>query len=291
MGVMLIVFMPLPYVDASWSSAFPEKGRRMFVGAAGIIVDILLASVALIVWALAEPGTVRAVAYNVIFVAGLSTLLLNGNPLLRFDSYYILADYLEIPNMADRANKYLGYLIKRYCLAHKGRRLPRTGARREALAVRLCPRLLCLPHLHLRRHLPLRGRKVFRHRRSPRPVGGLFHDRFALDKVIRHVAGEMREHAPRAAVIAAAVVCPLLAFIVWFPLPSSTVTEGVVWVPEDSQVFAGADGFVVKVLASPGQRVSRGDPLFFCDAPDLKAEMKVLEASLKRWMRASGSAS
>ena len=70
MGVMLIVFMPLPYVDASWSSAFPEKSRRMFVGAAGIMVDIFLASAAIIVWVLAEPGAVRAVAYNVIFVAG-----------------------------------------------------------------------------------------------------------------------------------------------------------------------------------------------------------------------------
>ena len=104
---------------------------------------------------------------------------------------------------------------------------------------------------------------------------------FPLVKVVRHVAGEMRERAPRAAVIAAAVLCPLLAFVLWFPLPSSTVTEGVVWVPDESQVFAGADGFVVKVLAPPGARVSRGDPLIFCDAPDLKAEMKVIEASLR----------
>ena len=161
MGVMLIVFMPLPYVDASWSSAFPEKSRRMFVGAAGIMVDIFLASAAIIVWVLAEPGAVRAVAYNVIFVAGLSTLLLNGNPLLRFDSYYILADFLEIPNLADRANKYLGYLIKRYLLRIKDSISSRTGSRRETLALHLRPCLLCLPYFHLCDDFPVSSPESF----------------------------------------------------------------------------------------------------------------------------------
>ena len=281
MGLMLIVFMPLPYVDASWSSAFPEKGRRMFVGAAGIIADILLASVALIVWAFAEPGAVRAIAYNVIFVAGLSTLLLNGNPLLRFDSYYILSDYLEIPNMADRANKYLGYLAKRYVLRIK-------DAVSSVQAPGESP-WLCAYALASFAYRIFISVGIFLFVAGKFFVVGVILALWAafsmivlpLIRVIRHVAGEMREHAPRAALIAGAVVCPLLAFIIWFPLPSSTVTEGVVWAPEDSQVFAGADGFIVKVLASPGRRVSRGDALVFCDAPELKAEMRVLEAGLE----------
>ncbi len=281
MGVMLIVFMPLPYVDASWSSAFPEKSRRMFVGAAGIMVDIFLASAAIIVWVLAEPGAVRAVAYNVIFVAGLSTLLLNGNPLLRFDSYYILADFLEIPNLADRANKYLGYLIKRYLLRIKDSisSLQAPGERPWLCAYALASFAYRI-FISVTIFLFIAG-KFF-------ALGVLLALWAAfsmivlpLIKVVRHVTREMRERAPRVAVIAAAVLCPLLAFVLWFPLPSSTVTQGVVWVPEESQVFAGADGFIVKVLAPPGSRVSRGDPLFFCDAPDLNAEMRVLEASLR----------
>ena len=58
-----------------------------------------------------EPGVMRAVAYNVILITGFSTLVFNGNPLLRYDGYYILADWLEIPNLAQRANEYFGYLV------------------------------------------------------------------------------------------------------------------------------------------------------------------------------------
>ena len=51
---------------------------------------------------------------HVIIIGGVSTLLFNGNPLLRFDGYYVLSDILEIPNLGKRANRYIGYLIQRY---------------------------------------------------------------------------------------------------------------------------------------------------------------------------------
>jgi putative peptide zinc metalloprotease protein len=104
---------------------------------------------------------------------------------------------------------------------------------------------------------------------------------FPLVKVCRKVVSEMRRNMARITVTASAVLLPLLALFIFLPLPSFTVTEGIVWVPEESQVFAGADGFVVKVLATPGSRISRGDPLIFCDSPELKAEMRVLEANLR----------
>ena len=281
MGLMLIVFMPLPYVDASWSSAFPSKGRRMLVGAAGIMVDVLLASLAVIVWVLAEPGMVRALAYNVIFVAGLSTLLLNGNPLLRFDSYYILADYLEIPNLADRANKYLGFLTKRYLLRMKEvESTIQAAGEKPWLCIYAIASFIYRIFISIGIFLFVAG-KFFVIGVLLALWAGFSMIVFPIIKVVRHMATEMRDRAPRAAVIAAAVLCPVVAFVGWFPLPSSTVTEGVVWVPEDSQVFAGADGFVVKVLARPGSRVSRGDPLVFCDAPELKAEMRVIEANVR----------
>jgi putative peptide zinc metalloprotease protein len=281
MGVMLIVFMPLPYVDASWSSAFSQKGRRMLVGAAGIMVDLFLASLAVIVWVLAEPGTVRAVAYNIIFIAGLSTLLLNGNPLLRFDSYYILADYLEIPNLADRANKYLGYLAQRYLLRMGEVVSPvQVAGERTWLFVYAIAAFIYRVLITVSIALFIAG-KFFAIGVLLALWASVSMVLFPLVKIGRRVVGEMRQNLARITVTAAAVIVPLLAFIVWFPLPSFTVTEGIVWVPEESQIFAGADGFVVKVLAVPGSPVSRGDPLIFCDSPDLKAEMRVLEASLR----------
>jgi len=116
MGIMLLVFTPIPYVDASAASAFREKKERVVVGAAGMAVEVFLAAVALMVWVSAEPGPVRAVAYNVIFIAGISSVLFNGNPLLRYDAYYILSDLVEIPNLGPRGIRYTTYLLQRYLL-------------------------------------------------------------------------------------------------------------------------------------------------------------------------------
>src|SRR6187399_1094181 len=130
-GVMFLVFVPVPYVDASAASSFPNKHERMVVGAIGIGVEMLLASVAVFVFAHATNGMVHAVAYNVILIGGVSTLLFNGNPLLRFDGYYVLSDILEIPNLGQRATKYLGYLVQHYLFGIESAETPATAQGEE----------------------------------------------------------------------------------------------------------------------------------------------------------------
>ena len=117
---MFLVFAPLPYVDASAASEFRSKWQRAFVGAAGMIVEVFVAALALYVWLSVEQGLVRALAYNVMLVAGISTVLFNGNPLLRYDGYYILSDILEIPNLAQRATRYWGHLVYSYVFRTEG---------------------------------------------------------------------------------------------------------------------------------------------------------------------------
>ena len=90
LGVMFLVFAPMPYVDASAASEFRSKWRRALVGAAGMIVEVFCAALALYVWLAVEEGFVHALAYNVMLIAGVSTVVFNGNPLLRYDGYYIL---------------------------------------------------------------------------------------------------------------------------------------------------------------------------------------------------------
>jgi len=84
------VLMPVPYVDASASIAYPEKWRRALVGAAGVLTELFVAALALLLWVAAEPGVVRTLAYNTALIGSVSTVLFNGNPLLRFDGYYVL---------------------------------------------------------------------------------------------------------------------------------------------------------------------------------------------------------
>src|SRR5258708_5835427 len=119
MGLMFLVLLPFPYVDASASSAFRSRWRRIGVGAAGMLVETFVAALAMYVWVLVEPGQVRAVAFVVMVVAGVSTVIFNGNPLLRYDGYFILSDLLGIPNLANRANRYWGYVMRRFVFGGK----------------------------------------------------------------------------------------------------------------------------------------------------------------------------
>jgi len=119
MGVMLLVFTPLPYMDATSSWSFRSRWQRALVGGAGMIAEIFVAALATFLWAYTGQGTLHSLAYNVMFIASVSTVLFNGNPLLRFDGYYILSDLLDIPNLYTRAVKHLRHIIERYVFGYK----------------------------------------------------------------------------------------------------------------------------------------------------------------------------
>ncbi len=114
MGVLLMIFTPMPYMDATSAWGFRARWQRVLVGAAGMIVEVFVAALATLVWAHTGPGTLHGVAYNIMLIASVSTLIFNLNPLLRFDGYYILSDLVEIPNLNQRANLQLRYWAERY---------------------------------------------------------------------------------------------------------------------------------------------------------------------------------
>src|SRR5262245_15761001 len=103
MGLMLLVFTPCLYCNVSDAWMLKSRWRRAAIGAAGMYVELILASLATFVWWFTQPGLVNHLALNVMFVCSISTLLFNANPLMRFDGYYILADLLEIPNLRQKS--------------------------------------------------------------------------------------------------------------------------------------------------------------------------------------------
>jgi putative peptide zinc metalloprotease protein len=119
MGFMLLVLTPCLYCNVSDSWMLPSKWKRAFIGFAGMYVEIFLASVATFVWWFSEPGMLNHLALRVMFISSVSTILFNGNPLLRYDGYYILADLLEVPNMRQKATNVLQRFIVRWALGIK----------------------------------------------------------------------------------------------------------------------------------------------------------------------------
>jgi putative peptide zinc metalloprotease protein len=106
MGVLLLVFVPCLYCDVTDAWRFAGKWQRILVSAAGMLVELVTASMATIVWWYAQPGLVQLVALDVMIVSTVHTLAVNGNPLLRYDGYYILSDLVESPFGSVRATRY-----------------------------------------------------------------------------------------------------------------------------------------------------------------------------------------
>lgn len=116
MGLMFLVFTPCLYCNVSDSWMLPNKWHRVFIGAAGMYVELILASIATWIWWFSTDGLINFLCLSVMFICSVSTVMFNGNPLLRFDGYYILMDILEIPNLRQKSTEILKRWFQQYCL-------------------------------------------------------------------------------------------------------------------------------------------------------------------------------
>jgi putative peptide zinc metalloprotease protein len=96
---MLLIFMPTLYCDVSDAWRLESRWQRILVSAAGMLVELVLASIATLLWWFSEPGLLHAICLRVMFLCSVSTLLFNANPLVRCDGYYILSDFCDVPNL------------------------------------------------------------------------------------------------------------------------------------------------------------------------------------------------
>ena len=135
MGLTLLVFTLVPFVDATSAWAFRERRKRVLVGLAGMIPELFLAGLAAMIWASTGPGLLNGICYNLMLVASVSTVLFNANPLLRFDGYYILSDLTDTPNLQQRAQQQLLHVVEHRVFGGKHSTEPARSRREAGLLV------------------------------------------------------------------------------------------------------------------------------------------------------------
>ena len=281
-GIMVLVLFPVPYVDASGSAGFPDAWRRVTVSAAGMLVELVIAGLASIAWTLLDPGPVRAAALDLMVLCGVSTLVFNGNPLLRFDGYYVLSDLIAVPNLDTRSRKQLLYLLRRYLL----------GMRDQQGAAEVPGEAGWLAGYGIA-SLAYRMAMVF-------TIGLIVATKmFALGVVLalasvgqmavlpvfrglRFLARgrELRGRRTRAWLGAGGAALTIVVLLFVVPVPRALVAPGVVWVPSEAIVRAGGDGFIARIAASPGAEVTPGELLFRLEDPIAVAHLEVLAAEV-----------
>ena len=285
MGIMLLVFMPLPYVDDTSSWALRKKWRRAFVAAAGMYVELAIAAIAAIVWSRTSEGTTtHALAYNVMFIASVATLLFNANPLLRFDGYYILSDLLEIPNLQTRGKQYLYYLVKKFPWGVRNPLNP-AHSRGEAIwfvfygiastlyRVFISIRIL----LFVADKLFLVGAGLA----ITALIGWVFRP---IGKFTHYLAtsGELARVRPRAVGSTLVVLAGIITLVGLIPRADHSRVEGIAWPRSQAVIYAETDGFIKTVLQESGSQVVTGQKLLQAENPELHAREKSLKAKRTR---------
>ena len=112
MGMLFLVMTPALYCDVTDSWLLPSKWKRIWISAAGIYVECFLAACATFVWFNTEEGLLNSLMLATMFICSVNTILFNANPLLRYDGYYVMADYLEIPNLRVKSTQFFAYLFQ-----------------------------------------------------------------------------------------------------------------------------------------------------------------------------------
>ncbi len=293
MGVMLMVFIPLPFVDATSSWAFRSKWRRALVGAAGMMVELAVAVVALFIWLNTAEGTaLHAIAYNAVFTASVSTLLFNANPLLRYDGYYILSDLLEIPNLQMRSREYLNFLVKKRLWGVRNPVDPSHSAD-ERLTLALYGVMSAVYRIFVAAVIILfvAGQLFFIGvlLALSALIGWVF---VPLGRFLRYLgtSPELARTRPRAVLTTAGFITLVTGALGLIPAPDHVRAEGVVEPSSLAVIHMGVDGFVDESLASGSAASADTTTIMRAANPDLLSQRDALMARRRALVARRGQA-
>ncbi|MES2572172.1 MAG: efflux RND transporter periplasmic adaptor subunit, partial [Verrucomicrobiota bacterium] len=120
-GFMSMVFTPYFFVNVSDTWTMPNRRHRILVSAAGIYVELIFAAFATFLWAIIQPGWFHNFLFNIIIITSVSTIMFNANPLMRFDGYYILTDWIEVPNLQGKSRALIQHQINTLLFGHSAK--------------------------------------------------------------------------------------------------------------------------------------------------------------------------
>ncbi len=285
MGIMFLVLTPCLYCNVSDSWMLANRWHRAAIGAAGMYVEICLASICTFIWWFSEPGWLNYTCLNVMFVSSVSTVMFNANPLLRYDGYYILSDILEIPNLRQKASTILNRKLGKWCLGLEEPEDPFLPKRHQLLfalytvASAIYRWVVLLGILYfLNKVFEPYGLKILGQALALASIYGLIAmPAYSVYKFFRIPGRWSKVKRPRMyaslGLLAAAV-----AAVFFVPLPSR------VWALFELQphgaesVCFEADGILQKLYVKPGDHVEKGQLLAELENLDLKLAVEQLRS-------------
>ncbi len=284
MGVMFLVGMPCLYCNVSDSWMLPNRWHRAAIGAAGMYVEIVLASICTFIWWFSQPGLLNYFCLNVMFVSSVSTILFNANPLLRYDGYYILSDILEIPNLRQKASTILNRKLGKWCLGLEEPDDPFLPKRHQAMfalytvASSVYRWMVTLSILFfLNKVLEPYGLKVVGQALALATIYGMFlMPARAVWKFFR-VPGRLSKVKRVRLYITLSLLAGFVASLFLVPLPMRVIAPFELQPYDAYSVFVEVPGRLVELAVKPGQLVKKGDLIAQLENLELRQEVVRLQ--------------
>lgn len=284
LGAMMLVFTPALYCNVSDSWMLPNKWHRAAIGAAGMYVELFLASCATFVWWFSEPGLLNHISLSIMFICSVSTVIFNGNPLLRFDGYYILMDLLEIPNLRQKSTEITRRVLLEYCLGieqpenpflPQGNKWPFAVFTIAAVIYRWVVVFSIM--FFLNKVFEPYGLKIIGQVMALSGLVGLvIQPLWELGKFF-YTPGRMNKVKSQRVTITLSSVAVVLALFFLVPLPHSVKCVFEVKGHKSQQVVANVVGQIREIKAKPGDRVKAGDVLLVLHNLQLEDQLEEAE--------------
>ncbi len=280
MGFMLLVLTPCLYCNVSDSWTMPNKWHRAAIGAAGIYVEVVLASIATLLWWNSSPGFFNQLCLQVMMICSVSTILFNGNPLLRFDGYYILSDILEIPNLQQKSSQGLADFFKRRVLGIKQPQTTMMPTRNKPMFILYAFAsilyrwfIVFVIVLFLNRVFEPYGLQVIGQMIAVMAIcmlAGM--PIYKAVKFFRNPSMRYQIRMRRALVVLGIFVAFLIG-VLSIPLPHYVRCDFTVRSKGSENVFVQTPGEIAAVLVQPGELVTKGQPLLQLENLELQRRM------------------
>ena len=284
LGAMMLVFTPALYCNVSDSWMLPNKWHRAAIGAAGMYVELFLASCATFLWWYSQPGLLNSICLSVMFICSVSTIVFNGNPLLRFDGYYILMDILEIPNLRQKSTEITKRFFVWLCLGIEQPENPFLPHQHQwafgayTIAAVIYRWLVVFSIVFfLNRVFEPYGLKIIGQIMALSGfVGLIVQPLWAMGKFF-WTPGSMNKTKKERVAATAGVVAAAVLFVFAVPLPFSVKCAFEIQPRGGHQVYSAVPAMIKDVLFRPGAQVRTGEVLMKLQNEDLLLQLTDLE--------------
>lgn len=271
MGVQMIMMTPCAYVDASASWKLAGAKQRATVALGGMYIETFVAAIAALVWAGTTEGIVHDLAFNVIALASVVTVLFNINPLMKYDGYFLFSDLMGVFNLQQRAQAYLSGWTNRIALG-KPRAPDRYAPSERVLYACYGPAAFVY---RLLLAFMLTGLMTMQWPSAGMFLGAVFSWALIFKPLIALTLHLWRgkataEYRTRARLVALGglTILPLIGSLV--PISWNIVAPGVLDPQTRQSVRAPSGGFVRSIEVQNGDRVEQGEPLCLLQNPELE---------------------